>query len=135
MSRPLLLVGAGSHSPSPRKPALSNVEGARAYVEKFYRFEPESCHVAAQGDDVGGAILAYSYTREHGLVLFIQELFVSNAARKHGHGKALVKKLRDRFAKARVKITPLVKADTSVLNFYNSLGFEKDKAVSFSFDE
>jgi hypothetical protein len=27
-----------------------------------------------------------------------------------------------------------VKADTTVLNFYNSLGFERDRVVSFSYD-
>ena len=37
-------------------------------------------------------------------------------------------------ASVRVKITPLVKADTTVLNFYNSLGFESDTSVSF-FDD
>jgi GNAT superfamily N-acetyltransferase len=70
------------------------------------------------------------------MVLFIQELFVEPRFQKHGYGKRLVSHLRERaHAPSRVSIVPLVKADTSVLNFYNSLGFERDKAISFSFDE
>ncbi len=113
-----------------------SVVGARTYIEKFWRFEPESCLVTEESDkSVTGAVLGYSYTREFGLVLFIQELFVDPQYRKDGYGKFLISRLRDSFSeKARVKITPLVKADTSVLNFYNSLGFESDTTVSF-FDD
>lgn len=113
------------------------VDGAKAYIEKFYRFEPTSCLVAHEGSKVVGAILGYSFERESGLVLFIQELMVHPDSRHGGYAKKLVSTLRESSAKrpSRVNIKPLVKADTGVLNFYNSLGFERDKAVSFSFDE
>lgn len=112
-------------------------EGARAYIEKFFRFEPALCLVAqADRGRIVGAALAYSYEREYGVVLYLQELMVDPEMRGQGYGKALVARLRDSLTKApsRVKVTPLVKADTAVLNFYNSLGFERDKVVSFSLD-
>ncbi|MEZ4225516.1 MAG: GNAT family N-acetyltransferase [Polyangiaceae bacterium] len=112
-------------------------EGARAYIDKFFRFEPGSCFVAVEGDGVVGAVMGYSFEREFGLVLFIQELMVHPGTRHHGVAKKLVSALRESSGKrpSRVKVKPLVKADTGVLNFYNSLGFERDKSVSFSFDE
>jgi ribosomal protein S18 acetylase RimI-like enzyme len=110
---------------------------ARKYLEKFYRFEPESCFVATESDDsISAAILAYSYEKEERHVLFIQELFVHPGHRNAGYGKRLVTRLRESIkGPSQVRIKPLVKADTSVLNFYNSLGFERDKAVNFSFEE
>ncbi len=109
---------------------------ARTYLERFYHFEPQSCLVAVEPDGrVTGAILGYSYEKETGVVLFIQELFVLPSLRKQGVGKKLVAALRDAFSgNPQVKVTPLVKADTTVLNFYNSLGFEREKAFTF-FDE
>ncbi|MCB9584507.1 MAG: GNAT family N-acetyltransferase [Polyangiaceae bacterium] len=109
-----------------------NEAGAQKYLGKFHGIEPESCFVAIHEGKVAGAIMAYSYERETGLVLFIQELFVDPEVRNAGTGKKLIAWLRDSFTlAAKVKITPLVKADTNVLNFYNSLGFERDRAVSF----
>jgi ribosomal protein S18 acetylase RimI-like enzyme len=110
--------------------------GARGYVEKFYRFEPERCLVVVEDGRIAGAALGYSFEREYGLILYLQELMVHPDSRDKGYGKALVAALRDSLTRApsRVKVTPLVKADTTVLNFYNSLGFERDKAVSFSLD-
>ena len=112
-------------------------DGARAYIEKFYRFEPSGCFVAVEPSGLGGAVLAYTFEREQGLVLYIQELVVHPDSRHQGVAKKLISTLRESMAKvpSRVNVKPLVKADTGVLNFYNSLGFEKDKAVSFSFDE
>jgi ribosomal protein S18 acetylase RimI-like enzyme len=112
-------------------------ELAKKYLKKFYEFEPGSCLVGIESDGrPSAAVLGYSFEKEHGLVLFIQELFVAPEARNRGYGKKLVAALRQSFAKSpsHVDVKPLVKADTSVLNFYNSLGFERDKAVSFSFD-
>jgi ribosomal protein S18 acetylase RimI-like enzyme len=113
-----------------------SIPSARAYIEKFYRFEPASCMVALEDGRIGGAILAYTFEREFGVVLYIQELMVHPDCQSRGIGKALVGRVREGLSKTptRVKVTPLVKADTTVLNFYNSLGFEKDKAVSFSLD-
>ncbi len=113
-----------------------SLDGAKKYIEKFYRFEPSACFVAVEGGIVG-AILGFSFEREFGLVLFIQELCVQPSSRKRGIGKQLVSTLRESFLKSpsRVSIKPLIKADTHVFNFYNSLGFERGKAVSFSFDE
>jgi ribosomal protein S18 acetylase RimI-like enzyme len=113
-------------------------KGARNYVEKFFRFEPERCLVMVTPDErLAGAIVGFSFERETGVVLFIQELMVHPDFRNRGCGKTLVAKLRESLSHApsRVAIKPLVKADTTVLNFYNSLGFDRDKAVSFSFDE
>lgn len=113
------------------------VDNAQKYLGKFFGFEPESCLVAVEGDGaLSGAILGYSFEKETGLTLFIQELFVHPDFREKGYGRKLVTRLRDSLSKkASVKIKPLVKADTGVLNFYNSLGFERGRAVSFSFDE
>jgi L-amino acid N-acyltransferase YncA len=111
-------------------------EGARRYLDKFRGFEPDSCYVIQEDDgSLSGAILAYSYTRKTGLVIFIQELFVNPEHRKHGYGKRLVSTLRDSFSeKHRVNVVPLIKADTTVMSFYNSLGFEKDQGVFFMDD-
>ncbi len=113
-----------------------SLDGARAYIEKFYRFEPASCLVAVEDGRLGGGILAYSFERETGHVLYIQELMVHPEQQGRGIGKQLMARLREAHSERgpKVKITPLVKADTTVLNFYNSLGFEKDKVVSFSLD-
>jgi ribosomal protein S18 acetylase RimI-like enzyme len=112
-------------------------ENAENYLRKFFAFEPESCLVAVEDDGaLAGAILGYSFEKETGLTLFIQELYVHPDSREKGYGRKLVTRLRDTLSKkASVKVKPLVKADTGVLNFYNSLGFERGKAVSFSFDE
>jgi ribosomal protein S18 acetylase RimI-like enzyme len=113
-------------------------QGARGYLKKFFDFEPTSCLVVTEADgNIRGAILGYSFEKESGLVLFIQELFVDPECRNRGYGKVLVERFRESFAKhhTQVNIKPLVKADTSVLNFYNSLGFERDQAVSFWIDE
>lgn len=111
-------------------------EGAEKYIGKFFRFEPGSCWVAVEEGRLAGGILAYSFEREAGVVLYIQELMVHPDFQSRGVGKQLVKKVRESLEKSpsRVKITPLVKADTTVLNFYNSLGFDKDKVTSFSLD-
>lgn len=110
-------------------------DGAKGYLRKFFEFDPTKCWVAVEGAKVFGVVLAYSFEKASGPVLFIQELFVDPENRNQGLGKRLVANLRESCAPSSVKIKPLVKADTSVLNFYNSLGFEKDIAVSFSFDE
>ena len=113
-----------------------NLDGAAKYIAKFHGFEPASCFVAQDGDKLVGAILGYTFEREMGLILFIQELIVDPAMRNRGIGKKLVATLREASGKtSRVNVKPLVKADTHVFNFYNSLGFERGKAVSFSFDE
>ncbi len=114
-----------------------SLDGAKKYIDKFYRFEPTACFVAVDDAVLRGAILGFSFEREIGLVLFIQELCVQPSARNRGIGKQLVTTLRESFLKSpsRVSVKPLVKADTHVFNFYNSLGFERGKAVSFSFDE
>ena len=108
--------------------------GAQRYVAKFFRFEPESCLVAEADGELAGAALAFSYERESGLIVFLQELFVLPGRRKQGVGRELVKFLREGFQNPKINVTPLVKADTNVLNFYNSLGFEQDKAVTFFVD-
>ena len=108
---------------------------AKAYLAKFHTFEPEHCYVADDGGKCAGAILGFTFEKETGLILFIQELFVDPDRREKGLGRQLVQKLRDTATPGSVRIKPLVKADTGVLNFYNSLGFEKDKAVSFSFED
>lgn len=108
-------------------------DDVRKYLEKFQSFEPECCMVAVDdGGEVIGAILGYSYRRREDLILFIQELFVAPDQRHQGCGRRLVEALRASFEKnPKVSVTPLVKADTSVLNFYNSLGFEHEQSVSF----
>ncbi len=108
---------------------------AKAYLQKFFAFEPASCLVAVERDRIVGAILGYSFEKETGHVLFIQELFVDPESRNRGLGKSLIARLRESAAPSSVEVKPLVKADTSVLNFYNSLGFDRDKAVSFSIDD
>lgn len=114
-----------------------HLDGASRYIKKFFDFEPDRCRVVAEDDGrISGAILAYSFEKETGLTLFIQELIVHPDFRKHGYGKKLIAALRESSSsKSQVKVKPLVKADTSVLNFYNSLGFERDKVVSFSIDD
>lgn len=105
---------------------------ARAYLEKFHSFEPESCLVALAGGQIVGAILGYSFPRRKELILFIQELFVDPDHRKAGIGRRLVEALRKSFVdNPKVNITPLVKADTTVLSFYNSLGFDSDQLITF----
>ncbi len=119
-------------------PVEWSLDGAKKYIGKFFRFEPESCFVAVEPDArITGAVIGYSFEKETGLTLFIQELIVHPEFRKRRYGRQLVTKLRDSLSKkaSTVKVKPLVKADTVTLGFYNSLGFERDKAVSFSFDE
>ncbi len=115
-----------------------SLDGAKKYIDKFFHFEPESCFVTVESDGrITGAVMGYSFEKETGLTLFIQELIVHPDFRERTYGRQLVEKLRDSLAKkaSTVKVKPLVKADTGTLGFYNSLGFERDKAVSFSFDE
>lgn len=111
--------------------------GALAYVEKFYRFDPARCLVSVESPSrVSGAVLGYTFERETGVTLYLQELMVHPEFRNKGYGKQLVARLREGLQKGPsvVKSKPLVKADTTVLNFYNSLGFEKDIHVAFSLD-
>lgn len=109
---------------------------ARRYLSKFFHFEPESCLAAIEGDQLVGAILGYSYLKQDSLVLFIQELFVDPDFRKGGFGTELVKALRRSFASSKaVEVTPMVKGDTRVLNFYNSLGFEQPTSIAFIADD
>ncbi len=107
-------------------------DGVAQYLSKFHSFEPESCLVAVDDGRIVGAVLGYSYRRREDLILFIQELFVDPTQRHKGCGRLLVEALRASFVKnPKVSVTPLVKADTTVLNFYNSLGFEHEQSVSF----
>jgi ribosomal protein S18 acetylase RimI-like enzyme len=115
--------------------AEETVESAKPYLEKFFRFEPEGCYVADDEGTIAGAILAYSYQKFGRPVLFLQELFVDPEGRHKGVGRQLVARLREGFADAAVKVVPLIKADTAVLNFYNSLGFEQEQVFSFGFDD
>jgi ribosomal protein S18 acetylase RimI-like enzyme len=109
---------------------------ARRYLVKFFHFEPESCLAAIEDGQLVGAILGYSYLKQEDLVLFIQELFVDPDFRHGGYGTALVKALRRSFAGSRaVEVTPMVKGDTRVLNFYNSLGFEQPTSIAFIADD
>lgn len=108
---------------------------ARRYLSKFFHFEPESCLAAVADGQIVGGILGYSYLRQDHLVMFIQELFVDPDYRKHGCGTALVKALRRSFSSSKaVEVTPMVKGDTQVLNFYNSLGFEQPTSIAFIAD-
>jgi ribosomal protein S18 acetylase RimI-like enzyme len=109
---------------------------ARRYLAKFYHFEPESCLGVVEDGQLVGAILGYSYLRQEHLVMFIQELFVDPDYRKKGYGTELVKALRRSFsASPAVEVTPMVKGDTRVLNFYNSLGFEQPTSIAFIADD
>ncbi len=114
-----------------------SLEGAVRYVKKFFDFEPERCRVVREEDgSITGAILGFTFEREKGMTLFIQELIVAPSARNRGYGKKLVSALRESTShRGKVRVKPLVKADTSVLNFYNSLGFERDKVVSFTIED
>ncbi len=108
---------------------------ARRYLVKFFHFEPESCLAAIKDGKIVGGILGYSYLRQDHLVMFIQELFVDPDYRKDGCGTALVKALRRSFSSSKaVEVTPMVKGDTQVLNFYNSLGFEQPTSIAFIAD-
>ena len=108
---------------------------ARRYLVKFFHFEPESCLAAIKDGQLIGAILGYSYLKQENLVMFIQELFVDPDFRKTGCGTELVKALRRSFSSSKaVEVTPMVKGDTRVLNFYNSLGFEQPTSMAFIVD-
>lgn len=108
---------------------------ARRYLVKFFHFESESCLAAVDNGELVGAILGYSYLRGASLVLFIQELFIDPDYRKSGYGTELVKALRRSFSGSpAVEVTPMVKGDTQVLNFYNSLGFEQPTSIAFIVD-
>ena len=105
---------------------------ARRYLTKFFHFEPESCLAATNDGQLIGAIFGYSYLKQDNLVLFIQEIFVDPDYRHGGYGTALVKALRRSFSASKaVEVTPMVKGDTRVLNFYNSLGFEQPTSIAF----
>lgn len=108
---------------------------ALAYLTKFHRFEPSSCLLARTDDRLLGAVFAFSYTKLGRNILFLQEIFVDPDSRHKGAGRALISKLREALGGPRVNVTPLVKADTNVLNFYNSLGFEQDEFVTFYDDQ
>jgi ribosomal protein S18 acetylase RimI-like enzyme len=108
---------------------------ALAYLMKFFRFEPGSCLMAVDGNRVLGAVFSFSYTKLGKNILFLQEIFVDPDSRHQGAARALIGKLREALGGPRVKVTPLVKADTNVLNFYNSLGFEQDEFVTFYDDQ
>lgn len=109
---------------------------ARRYLVKFFHFEAESCLAAIEDGKLVGAILGYSYLKQENLVMFIQELFVDPDYRHGGYGTELVKALRRSFSASQaVEVTPMVKGDTQVLNFYNSLGFELPTSISFIADD
>lgn len=116
-------------------PEQASEDVARRYLTKFFHFEPESCLAAVQDGQLVGAILGYSYLKQDHLVMFIQELFVDPDFRKSGCGTELVKALRRSFSGSQaVEVTPMVKGDTRILNFYNSLGFEQPTSMAFIAD-
>lgn len=105
---------------------------ARRYLAKFFHFEPESCLAVVDDGRLVGAILGYSYLKHEQLILFIQELFVDPDYRHRSYGTELVKALRSSLSKSRaVQVTPMVKGDSRVLNFYHSLGFEQPTTIAF----
>jgi len=112
-----------------------SIQRALEYLEKFYDFEPDGCLLAEDGEKILGAVFAYSYYKKDIFIVFLQELFVAPNARHKGIAREIISKLRNSFEEnPRIKVTPQVNAPNSVFNFYNSLGFDKEKIFSF-YDE
>lgn len=99
---------------------------AAEYLEAFFRIDPKGCFVAIDQEGIIGAIFSYSYPWSTGVVLFIQELFVSERARRKGVGRGLVARAVD--SKGRhSNVALIVREDTAAAKLYEKLGLSKSK--------
>lgn len=103
-----------------------NESRAAGYLEAFLRIDPKGCFVAVDQEDIIGSIFSYNYPWSTGLVLFIQELFVSERARRNGVGRGLVARAVD--SKGRhSNVALIVREGTAAAKFYEKLGLSKSK--------
>lgn len=99
---------------------------ALEYLEAFFRIDPRGCFVAVDQEGIIGSIFSYSYPWSTGVVLFIQELFVSERARRKGVGRALVARTVD--SKGRdSNVALIVHEGTVAAKLYERLGLSKNK--------
>jgi len=99
---------------------------ADEYLEAFFRIDPKGCFVAIDQEGIIGALFSYSYPWSTGVVLFIQELFVSERARRKGVGRGLVAKAVDSKGK-HSNVALIVREGTAGSKLYERLGLSKNK--------
>ncbi|MBS3935594.1 MAG: GNAT family N-acetyltransferase [Sulfuritalea sp.] len=99
---------------------------AAEYLEAFFRIDPRGCFVAVEQEAVIGSIFSYSYPWSTGVVLFIQELFVSEPGRRKGVGRGLVARVVD--SKGRdSNVALIVREGTAAAELYRKLGLSKSR--------
>ena len=104
-----------------------SVPRALDYLDRFWRFDPDHCLLACDGEDVIGAMFGYCYPLRNRINYYIQELFVDSGRRRSGHGRRLVRHLLDTLGDAKVSISLIANEATPAAAFYEELGLRQHR--------
>ena len=101
------------------------------YLERFWRFDPEHCLLALDGEEVTGAMFGYCYPWRNRVNYYIQELFVRADRRRSGRGRGLIRHLLDSLGGTRASISLIANRTTPAAKFYEELGLRQHQRYKF----
>lgn len=101
------------------------------YLERFWRFDPEHCLLALDGEEVAGAMFGYCYPWRNRVNYYIQELFVRADRRRSGRGRGLIRHLLDSLGGTRASISLIANRTTPAARFYEALGLRQHQRYKF----
>ena len=104
---------------------------ALAYLDRFYRFDPDHCLLALDGEDVIGALFGYCYPWRDRVNYYIQEFFVRAGRRRSGHGRRLIRHLLDTLEDTEASISLIANEATPAAAFYEELGLRQHRYFKF----
>ena len=108
-----------------------SVPRALDYLERFWRFDPDHCLLALDGEEVIGALFGYCYPWRDRVNYYVQELFVHADRRRSAHGRGLVRHLLDSLGEADVSISLIANETTPAAAFYEELGLRQHRYFKF----
>ena len=107
-----------------------SIRDAKAYIERFWRIEPDHCLVAEKNGRIEGVLLGFSYPFQNRTDFTIQELFVRREARRQGIARALIGCVLEDFSIDTV-VSLIVNEKSDAAIFYERLGLSQNRQYKF----